>query len=64
MRRIWGPVKENDRWIIRYNNELYKLYHKPRISAVVELRRLQWAGQTQCMDSKHMQVKVKGKSTL
>jgi hypothetical protein len=35
---MWGPVKENDRWRIRYNEELYKLYHKPCISAVVKLK--------------------------
>jgi hypothetical protein len=26
LRRILGPMKENNTWIIRYNNELYKQF--------------------------------------
>jgi hypothetical protein len=64
MRQTWGPTKENDRCsichYIRYNNELYKLrvYDEPCISVVVKLKRLQWAGHTQCMDNKLIPRKI------
>lgn len=44
LRRIIGPVKEEGRWRIRYNKELYKLYKDVPISNWVRLKRLEWAG--------------------
>lgn len=32
--RVWEPVKDNERWRIRYNVELYKLYKEPCLSNV------------------------------
>ena len=52
LRRIWGPVKENDKWRISYNNEWCNLCDDPCISGVVKLTRLQWAGLIQRADSK------------
>jgi hypothetical protein len=31
LRRILGPMKENDAWRIRYNNELYKQFDEPSL---------------------------------
>ncbi|PNF34250.1 hypothetical protein B7P43_G17276 [Cryptotermes secundus] len=50
LRRIYGPIKENGIWRIRYNKELYKLYKEPEISVTIKLKRLQWAGHVQRMD--------------
>ena len=35
LRRIYGPVKDNDIWRIRYNQELYQLYNAPNIRFLV-----------------------------
>ena len=54
LRRIYGPIKENGIWRIRYNKELYKLYKEPEISVMIKLKRLQWAGHVQRMDKQHI----------
>jgi hypothetical protein len=54
LRRILGPMKENDAWRIRYNNELYKQFDKPSISNIIKLKRLQWAGHVQRMEGKRI----------
>jgi hypothetical protein len=51
LRRILGPINGNGTWRIRYNKEIYTLYGYPELSAVIKLRRLQWAGHVQRMDS-------------
>jgi hypothetical protein len=38
-------------WRIRYNKEIYTLYGDPELSTVIKLRRLQWAGHVQRMES-------------
>jgi len=52
LRRMWGPVKENDRWRISYNNERCQLSDEPHKSGVGKLTWLWWAGLTERMDSK------------
>ena len=32
LRRILGPVRENDTWRIRHNEELYNLFDVPKLS--------------------------------
>lgn len=49
LRKIYGPVKEDEAWRIRYNHELYQLYKEPPLSTHIKLRRLQWAGHVQRM---------------
>jgi hypothetical protein len=51
LRRILGPINDNGTWRIRYNKEIYTLYGDPELSTVIKLRRLQWAGRVQRMES-------------
>jgi hypothetical protein len=45
IRRIYGPVKERDQWrCIRINMELLYLFKEPRLSVVIRIARLGWAG--------------------
>jgi hypothetical protein len=49
LRRILGPMKENDAWRIRYNNELYKQFDEPSLSNIIKFKR-----QVQCMEGKRI----------
>jgi hypothetical protein len=51
LRRILGPINDNGTWRIRYNKEIYTLYGDPELSTVIKLRRLQWAGHAQRVES-------------
>jgi hypothetical protein len=51
LRRIPGPINDNETWRIRYYNEKYTLYGDPELSTVIKLRRLQWAAHVQRMES-------------
>jgi hypothetical protein len=51
LRRIFGPISDNGVWRIRYNKEIYYLYGDLELSTVIKLRRLQWAGHVQRMES-------------
>jgi hypothetical protein len=51
LRRILGPINDNGTWRIRYNKEIYTLYGDPELSTVIKLRRLQWTGHVQRMES-------------
>jgi hypothetical protein len=51
LRRMLGPINDNGTWRIRYNKEIYTLYGDPELSTVIKLRRLQWAGHVQGMES-------------
>ena len=37
-------------WRIKHNKEIYDLFKEPKISTLVKLKRLQWAGYVQRMD--------------
>jgi hypothetical protein len=50
LRRIYGPVKDNGHWRIRYNKELYELHGEPDLVTCIKLKRLQWAGHVQRME--------------
>ena len=52
MRRIFEPQLKRitSYWRFRYNNELYKLFDDVRVSKIIKLKRLQWAGYVECMD--------------
>ncbi|PNF43056.1 hypothetical protein B7P43_G04739, partial [Cryptotermes secundus] len=58
LRRIYGPIKENGIWRIKYNKELYKLYREPEISVTIKLKRLQWAGHLQRIDKERIPKKI------
>ena len=44
LRRIYGPVKDNDVWRIRYNQELYQFYNAPNIIQTIKVAHLRWVG--------------------
>jgi hypothetical protein len=44
LRKIYGPVCDNKRWRIRYNNELYQLFGEPDIIKEIKARRVRWLG--------------------
>jgi hypothetical protein len=58
LRRIFGPMKENDARRIRYNNELYKQFDEPSLSDIIKLKRLQWAGHVQRMEGKRIPKRI------
>ena len=52
LRRIWGPVWDNERreWRRRHNEELVRVSQLPTISNVVRSHRLRWAGHVARME--------------
>jgi hypothetical protein len=42
--KIYGPMKENNEWRIRTNNELGLLFQKSNILETIRSRRLKWTG--------------------
>jgi len=44
LRRIFGPLNENEIWRRRYNHEIYQLFKEISFSEFVRLQRLRWAG--------------------
>ena len=56
MRRIFGPVKENNQWRFRYNNKLpvYKLFDDVCVSKMIKLKILQWAGHVEHIDEERI----------
>jgi hypothetical protein len=51
LRRILGPINDNGTRRIRYNKEINTLYGDPELSTVIKLRRQQWAGHVQRVES-------------
>jgi hypothetical protein len=54
LRRIYGPIKGRDQWRCRFNKELYDLFKEPRLSVVIRIARLRWAGHVARMDENCM----------
>jgi hypothetical protein len=44
LRRIYGPIKVRYQCRCGYNKELYDLFKEPRLSMVIRIARLRWAG--------------------
>jgi hypothetical protein len=42
LRKIHGPICDNGRWRIRYNNELYQLFREPDIIKDIKARNVRW----------------------
>jgi hypothetical protein len=47
---IIGPVQDKGQWRSRYNQELYNLFKKPKLSITIRIARLRWAGHVRRMD--------------
>jgi hypothetical protein len=50
LRKLFGPVIEDDQWRLRTNVELEKLYKYVNIGTFIKLQRLRWMGHLQGMD--------------
>jgi hypothetical protein len=54
IRRIYGPVKDRDQWRCRYNKQLCDLFKEPRLSVIIKIGRLRWAGHVIRMEENSM----------
>ena len=50
LRMIFGPIRENGEWRIRYNHELKELYQHADVVKKIRTKRLSWAGHVVRMD--------------
>ena len=50
LRRIFGPVLDQNRWRRRFNHELMELYREPDIGRFIKIKRLKWLSHVQRMD--------------
>jgi hypothetical protein len=44
LRRIYGPIQEEGRWRLRWNNKLYSLDNGLNIVEDIKIRSVGWAG--------------------
>jgi hypothetical protein len=44
LRKIYGPIQDQNGWRIRNNDELQVMYRKPNVVTTITARRLEWAG--------------------
>jgi hypothetical protein len=54
LRKIFGPVKMDNIWRIRYNHELKALYGEPDIVQFIKIGKLRWAGHVSRMDEERV----------
>jgi hypothetical protein len=54
LRKIYDPIKDRDQWRRRFNKELYDLFKEPRLSVLIIIARLRWAGHVARMDENCM----------
>ena len=40
--KIFGPIRDNGKWRIRYNSELYSIYTGPDIIKTIKISKLRW----------------------
>jgi hypothetical protein len=58
VRRIYGPVREGERWRIRSNRELEEIVRDEDIVKFAKSQRLAWLGYVQRMDEERMSRKM------
>ena len=58
LRKICGPIKENDVWRIRMNRELGELFGDETIVGAIKAARLRWAGHPIRMDDSRIAKKA------
>jgi hypothetical protein len=59
LRRIFGAVKEEGRWMMRYNKELYELNKDVDLVAFIKLKRLQWEDHVERLPLDRIPVKAR-----
>lgn len=58
IRKIYGGVKENNEWRIRYNNEINDILENGDIVRFIKSRRIQWFGHLQRMEDSRMPKRI------
>jgi hypothetical protein len=53
-RRIYDPVKDRDQWRCRHNKEVCDIFKDPRLSVIIRIARLRWAGHFTRIDENSM----------
>jgi hypothetical protein len=61
LRKINGPVKENELWIIRRNDELEDIIKGENIVRFIKSQRIRWLGHTERMEDTAIPKKMYGK---
>jgi hypothetical protein len=54
IRKIYGPVMENNSWRIRYNEEISKLLKGEDIVRFIKSQRIRWLGHVERMEDNAM----------
>lgn len=49
LRRIYGPIRDEDGWRVRTNQEIYQLYEDPSLVTEIKRGRLRWLGHVERM---------------
>jgi hypothetical protein len=60
-RKIYGPVKENELWRIRRNNELEAIIKGENIVRFIKCQRIRWLGPVERMQDTAIPKKMYGK---
>jgi hypothetical protein len=54
LRTVYGNIQGGDIWRSRDNSELYALYREPKLTAIIRMASLRWAGHVQRMEDEQM----------
>jgi hypothetical protein len=61
LRKIYGPVKENELWRIRRNNELEAIIKRENTVRFIKCQRIRWLGHVERMQDTAIPKKMYGK---